>query len=208
MNNLKKEISSGAFTLRFILAFIVVSLISGVLFNIIQAPIQLLFPLSSIVNTANSSNIYFVIISILLIAQEAFVGFFATKLALINVTVKKEDALKAKRNMKIFLGIIVFLAVITILSLALVSIVPMIQRQSYNYPTVDMEYSLIPMAIVIVGSIISLVVLIKTCRKTFDRIVFGDGAPKKNQEDNNQINQEAPVQNNTTSEQTQTNNNQ
>ena len=47
MNNLKKEISSGAFTLRFILAFIVVSLISGVLFNIIQTPIQLLFPLSN-----------------------------------------------------------------------------------------------------------------------------------------------------------------
>ena len=40
MNNLKKEISSGAFTLRFLLSFIIVSLIGGLFFKLIQTPLQ------------------------------------------------------------------------------------------------------------------------------------------------------------------------
>ena len=199
MNNLKKEISSGAFTLRFILAFIIVTVISGVLFNLIQTPLQNLNPFQSIMSTNSISTtayIFSVIISILLIAEQAIVGFFSTKLSLLNVIVKKEDALKAKRNMKIFLGIIVFLAVITILGIALIVMIPMLQRQ-INNPTGNMESLLIPIAIIFIGSIISLVVLTKTCRKTFDRIVFGDGTHKNVQTETNQINQQVPIQTNT-----------
>ena len=153
MNNQKKEITSGAFTIRFILAFIVAGIISGIVLSIILAPLQNLILLQDNLN-GTTFLMYSVIIAIVLIVYQWIYAFFTTKLSLLNATVKKEDAFKAKRNMKIFLGIGIFLSVIAILGILLIVLIPVLQRQ-INNPTGNIGAFLIPIGILTLGFIIN-----------------------------------------------------
>lgn len=193
MNNQKKEITSGAFTIRFILAYIIISLISWEILNLLLNQILKITSLQSNTDTT-SVIIYSAIIAIFLIANQWITAFFTTKLSLLKATVKKDDAYKAKRNMKIFLGIIIFLSSIVLLGIIVIVLLPVIQKL-INNPTDSIKDLLIPAGISTLGYIISLVVLAKTCRKTFDKIVFGDGTNKTVQEQTNQTNEQVPVQN-------------
>lgn len=190
----KKVLSPGGFFGRFLISFITAVL----LILIISYPIfEMVKPYLNIQTSTISAEtvLYGIAIGILIIEVIfAFAtSFISIELSLLNAKINREDAEKSKKYMNIFLIVLAIISILLVLLLYLIATTPILQRYTQIQDGSLISSIFIPLSIIALSFIIYWIILIKQCRKRFNKKVYGDGTNKP------QINsvQQVPQQPNT-----------
>ena len=181
-NDNKKAITPGVFLLRFIGAYIA----AGFLISIITYPLTKTSDIISSNISLDPTNGGIIMcgvavgILIYLILLAIVTSIVTVELSLINAKVEKDKAEKCKSYMKTFLSVLAFFSIIIVIGILFIVLLPAITRL-INTPSDSNNIItglIIPVSVICLSIIVYWVVLIKQCRKRFNKKVYGDGTSK------------------------------
>lgn len=210
-NDNKKAITPGVFLLRFIGAYIA----AGFLISIITYPLTKTTDIISSNISLDPTNGGIIMcgvavgILIYLILLAIVTSIVTVELSLINAKVEKDKAEKCKSYMKTFLSVLAFFSIITVIGILFIVLLPAITRL-INTPSDSNNIItgiIIPVSVICLSIIVYWVVLIKQCRKRFNKKVYGDGTSKPQTTGEQQVSQQQTNTNQNMVNTTDTNNN-
>ena len=193
-NDNKKAITPGVFLLRFIGAYIA----AGFLISIITYPLTKTSDIISSNISLDPTNGGIIMcgvavgILIYLILLAIVTSIVTVELSLINAKVEKDKAEKCKSYMKTFLSVLAFFSIIIVIGILFIVLLPAITRL-INTPSDSNNIItglIIPVSVICLSIIVYWVVLIKQCRKRFNKKVYGDGTSKPQTTGEQQVSQQ------------------